>query len=56
VSVGAGNTYGHPNNDVIRSLIAIGAQVLRTDHLGSVVVRTNGRSLSIDAGGEQWVR
>jgi len=56
VSVGAGNTYGHPNNDVIRSLMAIGAQVLRTDHLGSVVVRTNGRSLSIDAGGEQWVR
>jgi competence protein ComEC len=56
VSVGAANTYGHPNPDVIRSLVHRGAQVLRTDQLGSVVVRTDGRSLVVTAGGEQWVR
>ena len=56
ISVGADNSYGHPSNDVIRSLVASGAQVLRTDQLGTVVVRTNGRSLTIDASGEQWAR
>jgi competence protein ComEC len=56
ISVGMSNTYGHPSNDVIRALVAGGAQVLRTDQLGTVVVRTDGRSLTIEAGGERWVR
>ena len=56
VSVGMANTYGHPSNDVVRALVASGAQVLRTDQLGTVVVRTNGRTLTVEAGGEQWVR
>ena len=56
VSVGTDNSYGHPSNDVIRSLVGSGAQVLRSDQLGSVVVRTDGRSITINAGGEQWVR
>lgn len=56
ISVGVANTYGHPNTDVVRALTASGAQVLRTDQMGSVVVRTDGRSLTIDAGGERWER
>ena len=56
ISVGMGNMYGHPNDDVVRALVASGAQVLRTDQLGSVVIRTDGRSLTIDAGGERWDR
>jgi competence protein ComEC len=56
VSVGAANTYGHPSVDVVRALGAAGAQVLRTDQLGSIVVRTDGRSLTVDAGGAQWAR
>ena len=56
VSVGAANSYGHPNPEVIRSLLERGTQVLRTDQLGTVVVRTNGRSLSVTGAGEQWVR
>ena len=56
ISVGTDNSYGHPSGDVVRSLAATGAQVLRTDLLGTVIVRTNGRSITIDAGGEQWVR
>lgn len=56
VSVGAANSYGHPSAEVIRSLMERGAQVLRTDQLGTVVVRTNGRSLTVTGAGEQWAR
>jgi len=56
ISVGAENTYGHPSPAVVRSLVARGVQVLRTDHVGTVVVRTDGRSLEVEAGGERWVR
>jgi competence protein ComEC len=54
VSVGAGNTYGHPNAHVLASLAAQGATVLRTDRHGSVVVRTDGATLEIQAQGERW--
>jgi competence protein ComEC len=56
VSVGVANSYGHPNKDVVRSLVDRGAQVLRTDQVGTVVVRTDGRSLTVEAGGERWAR
>jgi competence protein ComEC len=54
VSVGAGNTYGHPSAQVLASLAAQGATVLRTDRQGSIVVRTDGISLEIQAQGERW--
>ncbi|HEU4631840.1 MAG TPA: DNA internalization-related competence protein ComEC/Rec2 [Gemmatimonadaceae bacterium] len=54
VSVGAGNMYGHPSPDVMARLLAAGAQVLRTDQLGSVVVWTDGEELGVDAAGERW--
>ena len=56
ISVGVANTYGHPSADVVRALMEAGAQVLRTDQLGTVVVRTDGRSLNVEAGGSRWVR
>jgi competence protein ComEC len=56
ISVGAANTYGHPSNSIVHALVSSGAQVLRTDHLGTVVVRTDGHSLSVEAGGERWER
>jgi len=41
VSVGAGNTYGHPAAETLRVLDESGAQVFRTDVDGSIaVVRT----------------
>ncbi len=46
VSVGAGNSYGHPSENVMRELASRGITVLRTDQLGTVVVRTDSRSLS----------
>ena len=54
VSVGLGNSYGHPSADVMATLAARGAQVLRTDRLGTIVVRTDGRRLFVDANGGRW--
>ena len=57
VSVGAGNTYGHPSAEVVQRLRSAGADVRRTDALGSVVVRTDGRRLEVrDAEGRWEVR
>lgn len=47
VSVGVGNTYGHPSVEVMSDLVRRGAQVLRTDRLGSVVVATDGKSIVV---------
>lgn len=54
VSVGAGNSYHLPTPSVMRALAAHGAEVLRTDHLGAIVVRTDGRRIFIDAAGDTW--
>ena len=54
ISVGAGNMYGHPSASVLRALTAIGAAVLRTDLEGSIVCRTDGRTLEVEEGGERW--
>jgi competence protein ComEC len=55
VSVGAGNSYGHPSAWVMRRLTAAGAQVLRTDQLSTVVVSTDGRDLRVEAAGDDWM-
>ena len=54
ISVGAGNPYGHPNAGVLRRLAAAGSQVLRTDHSGSIVVRSDGRRIDVEAGQDSW--
>ncbi len=54
ISVGAGNLYGHPSTDVIRALGRVGAQVLRTDQVGTIVVHTDGRHITYEAGGGSW--
>jgi competence protein ComEC len=54
ISVGAGNMYGHPSNDVLHALSRIGADVLRTDEAGTVIVRTDGVRIEIEARGEKW--
>lgn len=54
VSVGSGNMYHHPNRSVMQSLAAFGAITLRTDRNGSVVVRTDGQRIDVEAGGERW--
>jgi len=54
VSVGAGNTYHLPTPSVMHALAAHGAQVLRTDLLGSIVARTDGHRVIVDAAGDSW--
>jgi len=54
VSVGLGNDYGHPSADVMRRLDEVGAQVFRTDIFGTVVVRTDGRALTVHADESEW--
>jgi competence protein ComEC len=54
VSVGAGNSYHLPTPAVMRRLAAHGSQVVRTDQLGSIVVRTDGRRIFVDAGNDSW--
>jgi len=54
ISVGAGNMYGHPSASVVDALTRRGATVLRTDRSGSVVVRTDGTTIEIEAEKERW--
>lgn len=49
ISVGAQNSYGHPSADVIASLRRLGAEVLRTDKVGTIIVRTDGNSIEMNA-------
>lgn len=45
ISVGAGNSYGHPRSDVLRTLKSAGVRAFRTDLDGSIVLDSNGDSL-----------
>jgi len=54
ISVGADNLYGHPSADVIASLARAGAQIVRTDRAGTIVVHSDGKRITYEAGGENW--
>jgi competence protein ComEC len=54
VSVGANNSYGHPDAEVLERLEAAGVPVLRTDLAGTIIVRTDGTRLDVEARGERW--
>jgi len=45
ISVGRDNSYGHPSKPVVRRLEEIGAEVLRTDELGDILIESDGESL-----------
>ncbi len=45
--VGRDNPFGHPNAEVVRSWESTGAAVLRTDRLGNIFLRTDGRRLGV---------
>jgi competence protein ComEC len=47
ISVGAGNSYGHPAQSTLDRLTSAGAKVYRTDRNGTVVVTTDGSTLEV---------
>ena len=47
ISVGARNTYGHPDPGVLARLAGAGAIVYRTDRDGALVLETDGRVLTV---------
>lgn len=47
ISVGEGNSYGHPTESVLSRLSAIGSDVYRTDVNGTIVVDTDGLVYSV---------
>lgn len=46
ISCGNGNDYGHPKQQVLDRLSNIGAEILRTDQQGTIVVHSDGTNLS----------
>ena len=52
ISAGFENSYGHPHPDVMTRLSERGISILRTDALGLVSIRTNGRSIIVET--SQW--
>lgn len=54
VSVGRGNSYGHPSPDVLLEFAGRAIPVLRTDVAGTTVVRTNGSDISVITAARQW--
>jgi competence protein ComEC len=54
ISVGADNIYGHPSADVLAALTRVGARVVRTDQVGTIIVRTDGRAITLEAEGQRW--
>ena len=49
ISVGKDNSYGHPTNETLLRLQAAGAQILRTDELGTITFISDGEQLSVTA-------
>ena len=45
VSAGAGNWYGHPDEEVLARAGDLGAAVLRTDEFGTIEVITDGKAM-----------
>jgi competence protein ComEC len=48
ISVGAGNTYRHPTQEVLLRLADAHAQIFRTDESGLVSIRSDGRHLEVE--------
>ncbi len=48
ISAGFENLYGHPNAEVVERLKQSNIEILRTDQVGAIMVRTDGRRVEIE--------
>lgn len=48
ISVGEGNSYGHPEDAVLTRLKNIGADIYRTDLQGTIICSTDGKNIAFD--------
>ena len=48
ISVGAGNTYGHPAQTTMQKLKALGIPVYRTDQNGTIVAVSDGKAITFN--------
>lgn len=47
ISVGAGNSYGHPAKETLKLLAQVGAKVLRTDRDGAIAITARNHHLTV---------
>ncbi|MDP3784483.1 MAG: ComEC/Rec2 family competence protein [bacterium] len=50
ISVGRKNKYGHPTQEVLENLAAVGAKILRTDLNGRIEITSDGLHLFLNSG------
>ena len=50
ISAGFENLYGHPHADVIERLKQANIEILRTDQMGAITVRTDGQHVQVEQG------
>lgn len=48
IQVGKDNTYGHPKDVTIKKLESIGAKIYRTDNDGTIILSSDGESISFE--------
>lgn len=47
ISVGGHNKFGHPHQEALDRFAEVGAKVFRTDEMGTLVMRTDGKNLTV---------
>ena len=50
ISLGAGNTYGHPHKETMEKLSAANIQIYRTDEDNTIIVQTDGKEYHVTTG------
>ena len=54
ISVGEGNSYGHPAPKTVATLVRLGAKVLRTDTDGAIAITARNHRLSVRTSKSWW--
>ena len=47
ISVGKNNGYGHPHSEVLARLADVGCTILRTDESGTIIIRSDGETITV---------